>query len=469
MCGIAGLLPTPNGTLDTALLTSMCRAMAHRGPDDWGIALGLPGSGAGSGDPAHVSSLTSANRIGLAHTRLSIIDLSAAGHQPMSSEDGQTWIVYNGELYNFVELRQVLQREGHRFRSRTDTEVILRLFEVEGPACFRRLNGMFALAIWDNRTQTLYLARDRFGVKPLYYARGTEGFVFASEIKAMWGAGLSRRIDLEALNRYLAFLYVPEPDTILEGVRKVPAGCCVRIASDGAEPELRPFWRLDPNREFGRLSERDAADALRDKLAEAVVRQTVGDVPVSAFLSGGLDSSGVVALMTRAGRPPSSVHAIGFSPKDRRYEGGTDDLPYARKLASQLGLNYDELILTPDIVNLLPKLVWHLDEPLADPAIVPAFLVAQRASKQAKVLLSGMGGDELFGGYRRHLSQELLTRFSYLPPFLRQGVGSLVEALPARGTTFASSVRHAKKLLRHCQDSSGRPLHRVVYVDERVD
>jgi asparagine synthase (glutamine-hydrolysing) len=303
------------------------------------------------------------------------------------------------------------------------------LFEVEGTSSFSRLNGMFAFAIWDNRCQTLFLARDRFGVKPLYYGRGTEGFVFGSEIKAMWSAGLSRRLNLEALNRYLAFLYVPEPDTILESVKKVPAGCWMRVPATTGNPELHRFWQPEFDRESSGLSEHDAIDALRSKLSDAVVRQTVGDVPVSAFLSGGLDSTAVVTLMTRAGRPPKSVHAIGFDARDKRYEGGTDDLPYARKVASQLGLAYDELILSADVVDLLPKLVWHLDEPIADPAVIPAFLVSQRAATQAKVLLSGMGGDELFGGYRRHLSEELLSRFAHVPGILRRGIGPLVEAL----------------------------------------
>jgi asparagine synthase (glutamine-hydrolysing) len=449
MCGIAGLLPAPGGRLDQSVLNSMCRALAHRGPDDWGIALGSPGAGqSGNTAPDHSSWFASATRIGLAHTRLSIIDLSAAGHQPMSSEDAQTWIVYNGELYNFAELRQELEHAGHRFRSRTDTEVILRLFEVQGTDCFRRLNGMFAVAIWDNRTQALYLARDRFGVKPLYYAAAAEGFVFGSELKALWRAGLSGRLDLHALNRYLAFLYVPEPDTILEGVRKVPAGHWMRITAGTGVTEARPFWTLDCGRESPAISERRAVEELRTRLATAVVRQTVGDVPVSAFLSGGLDSSGVVALMTRAGRPPRSVHAIGFSARDRRYERGIDDLPYARRLASRLGLDYDELILSPDVVNLLPKLVWHLDEPLADPAVIPAFLIAQRAARRTKVLLSGMGSDELFGGYRRHLSHELLSRFSHVPPVLRRRIHSLVNALPSGGAApFVSSIRHARKLL----------------------
>ena len=462
MCGIAGLLPAPNGKLDVSMLSAMCRAIAHRGPDDWGAAIGAPGSIALAADVDrhHVTAFTSPTRIGLANTRLSIIDLSAAGHQPMASADGQVWIVYNGELYNFIELRTELENKGHRFRSRTDTEVILRLFEVEGTSSFSRLNGMFAFAIWENRCQTLLLARDRFGVKPLYYARGTEGFAFASEIKAMWGAGVSRRLNVEALNRYLAFLYVPEPDTILDGISKVPAGCWMRIPASTGQPELHRFWQPDGDREALNISERDAVDALRSKLSDAVVRQTVGDVPVSAFLSGGLDSSAVVTLMTHAGRAPKSVHAIGFSPRDKRYEGGTDDLPYARKIASQLGLRYDELILSADLVNLLPKLVWHLDEPIADPAVIPAFLVCQRAATQAKVLLSGMGGDELFGGYRRHLSEELMSRFAHVPGIVRRGIGPFVEALPSGGAApFVSSIRHAKKLLRI---ADARPADRYI-------
>lgn len=449
MCGIAGLLPRSTGRLDTAMLSNMCAILKHRGPDDWGVALGQPGSPPSTTfESPHIGHFESARRIGLASTRLSIIDLSAAGHMPMGSHDRERWIAFNGEIYNFAALRQQLEAGGCRFRSKTDTEVILQLFEREGPECFRHLNGMFAVAIWDGVDQALYLARDRFGVKPLYYASGAEGFVFASEIKAMWGAGVSTDIDLDALNRYLTFLYVPEPETILRNVRKVPAGSWLRISSADAVPTIQPFWRLTPNTDAGRFTEPEIAEELRRKVAEAVVRQTIGDVPVSAFLSGGLDSSAIVSLMCQAGRPPASVHCIAFSPDDRRFEGGAEDVPYARRLASHLGLTLQETLLQPDLVSLLPKLVWHLDEPVADPAIIPAFLVAQSAATQSKVLLSGMGADEVFGGYRRQQVGRLLSWYAAIPPPVRRLLRRLLaSSRVARGSKAATYVRYAKRLL----------------------
>jgi len=451
MCGIAGVFPGDlRSDLDPRLVQAMVQSLSHRGPDDWGIAIGLPDkTSIVEGSSRNVTQFISPLPIGLGNTRLSIIDLSEAGHQPMSSEDGRVWIVYNGEVYNFQDLRRTLEAKGCHFFSRTDTEVILRLYEAEGPECFRRLNGMFALAIWDGRRQELCLDRDRFGIKPLYYISTPTGFAFASEIKALLRVGFPASLNLEALHRYLSFLWVPEPDTILEGVRKLPAGHWMRVRAGGrTEPELHRFWMPHLNGPTTILGEGATAEALLDRLTVAVSRQTVADVPVGAFLSGGLDSSAVVSLMVRAGRPPERVHSIGFTRRDQRYERVPDDLRYARQLAADLALPYEEVVLRPQVVDLLPKLVWCLDEPMADPAIIPAFLICQAARPYTKVLLSGMGGDELFGGYRRHLSENLFSLYSRFPAPLRRALARAVQSVPSGGTLpFVSSIRHAKKLL----------------------
>jgi asparagine synthase (glutamine-hydrolysing) len=368
----------------------------------------------------------------------------------MASEDRRVWIAYNGEVYNFRELRAELVAQGYQFRSRTDTEVILRLYEAEGPESFGRLNGMFALAIWDGRCQELCLARDRFGIKPLYYAWTPAGFAFASEVKALLRAGLAPSLNLAALEAYLSFLWVPEPETMMAGVRKLPAGHWMRVRGDeSGSPEIFRFWRPEVGVSETFQCERDAAGALLDRLSVAVARQTVSDVPVGAFLSGGLDSSAVVALMVRTGNPPQRVHSIGFRRQDQRYERVPDDLRYARRLAGDLGVPYEEVVLRPEVVDLLPKLIWHLDEPMADPAIIPAFLICQAARPYTKVLLSGMGGDEVFGGYRRHLTEGLLRLYEGLPEWARGLLARGVRALPSGGTLpFVSTIRHVKKLLR---------------------
>ena len=451
MCGIAGVLPRrPGPAIDRLVLRSMCETLAHRGPDDWGVAIGDPAVCARGDVEPHVVQFPSPVPLALAHTRLSVLDLSGAGHQPMAGEDGRVWIVYNGEVYNFRELRADLERRGCRFHSQTDTEVILRLYELDGCDGFSRLNGMFALAIWDGRSQRLHLARDRFGIKPLYYASTSDRFMFASEMKALIRAGLVPSLNLEAVHAYLSFLWVPEPETILDGVRKIPAGHVLTVSPSCPVAAPRPFWSPAVHASNGHFGdERDAADAVRESLARAVTRQAVADVPVGAFLSGGLDSSAVVALMVGGGHAPAHVHSIGFRPEDQRYERDADDLPFARQVASELGLPQHEVLLDADVVDLLPRLVWHLDEPLADPAVIPMYLVCREARGYTKVLLSGVGGDELFGGYRRHASHTLLSAYAHLPAAIQCGIRAALDAVPSGGTRpWVAGVRRAKKLLR---------------------
>ena len=450
MCGIAGIVQL-KGTepVSAASVEAMCQVLVHRGPDDWGMAFGSPEENpTGIGDRDHIFSFPSRVPVGLGHQRLSIIDLSPAGRQPMPNEDGTLWILFNGEIYNFADLRPGLEAKGHRFRSHTDTEAVLHLYEEEGVECLQRLNGMFALAIWDSKRGELLLARDRFGIKPLYYAFTAGNFAFASEMKSLLAAlDLPRQLNLEALHRYLTFLWVPEPDTILESVKKVPAGHWMRVGPAGVE--VHRYWdlRLEPAQG---ISAHSAAERLRELLQQAVVRQKVADVPVGAFLSGGLDSSTIVSLMTSAGHPPSRVYAAGFAPEDQKYERFPDDLKYARQVAQHLGLEVEEIILRPQMAELFPRLIWNLDEPLADPAIIPAYLICRAAQPTSKVLLSGMGGDEILGGYRRHLTERYVAMYHLVPGPLRKMVlDPLINLLPSGGAhPLVAQFRYAKKLVR---------------------
>ena len=454
MCGITGFVSdSAHAGVDERLIERMCRSLAHRGPDDWGMAVGARPESPLAGD-AHprLRRFPASRPVALGNTRLSVVDLSAEGHQPMVSADQQTWIAYNGEVYNFRELRESLIARGCRFRSGTDTEVVLQLFEREGPACFARLNGMFALAIWDGRRQELVLARDRFGVKPLYYAHALGGIVFASEMQTLLGAGVPSSLDVNAVHAYLSFLSVPEPDTIVTGIKKVPPGSFMRIGANGVD--VQAFWRLDVHSDW-EGGEADAAAAVREHLTRAVSRQTFADVPVGAFLSGGVDSSAIVSLMVQSGRPPACVHSIGFGARDRRYERVADDLGFATQLAGDLNLPQHTTILEAPDRDLLPKLVRYLDEPIADPAIIPTYQICAAARQYTKVLLSGMGADELFAGYRRHSTSQLLAQYGRLPAAARQVIAAGVRALPSAGAMpFSTSVRHAQKLMRIARDSS---------------
>lgn len=450
MCGIAGLLDIEGrGAPAGVIVGRMTAALTHRGPDDSGVVWGRPRPATLEGVGQRYVDFEAAHNVALGNTRLSILDTSHAGHQPLSDRTARSWIVYNGEVYNFAELRTELEKSGVSFRSRTDTEVVLQLYLRDGPGAFERLNGMFALGIWDGANQELILARDRYGVKPLYYARVPQGFVFASEIKALLGAGVEREVSLESLDRYIAFLWVPEPDTILAGVNKVKPGHWMRV-KPGNHTTSAPFWK--PRWRGAGYSEIDsgqASDELLARLEQAVTRQTVADVPVGAFLSGGLDSSLVVAMMLRGGHPPARVYTIGFDKADNRYERSGDDLRFARRLARGWGIPDEEIILRPEMLELLPKLIWALDEPLADPAIIPTYLVCQAARAETKVLLGGMGADEIFGGYRRHLSQAVVSRYVGVPRSIKSGLARVVGRLRSGGMSpLAPYIRRAQRFLR---------------------
>jgi asparagine synthase (glutamine-hydrolysing) len=392
VCGICGTV----GRADAFELAAMSHAMAHRGPDGSGVKLF-------DGDlPA-----------GLGHRRLAIIDPSPAGAQPMSYRN-RWWITYNGELYNFRELRGELERAGERFETACDTEVLLRMFVVHGPAMLERLNGIFAFAIWDDRDKRLFLGRDRLGVKPLYYTRDRDLFAFASELKAL--LPLLRTLELEptGLADFLTFLWVPDPKTIFRGIAKLPPGHFAWADRDGLE--IRQWWdlRFEPQER----PEDEWREKVQAAVEAAVRRQMVSDVPLGSFLSGGVDSSAIVAAMTSTNERVSTW-SIGFSEEDLEHEIVPDDLRYARQVGSLFGTDYHERILEPNILELLPKAIWHLEEPIADPAAISTYLICREARREMPVMLSGMGGDEVFAGYPRHLAWRISRALATLPRPLR--------------------------------------------------
>lgn len=379
----------------------MCRTLVHRGPDDEGYYTN--------------------DDVGLGMRRLSIIDL-AGGRQPISNEDDTVHVVFNGEIYNHRELRSELERAGHRFTTRSDTEVLVHLFEEHGLEMVHSLRGMFAFAIWDERRSRLFLARDRLGIKPLYYSsRGTDEFGFASELKALRPFLPSTpEIDRRALGLYLAFGYVPDPHAIYEGVLKLPPGHrLVWTREDGAEVER--YW--SPVRSERPVSdERAAVRKLRELLEDAVRYRLIADVPLGAFLSGGLDSSAVVACMARAMDRPVRTFTIGF--EDPRW----NEAPHAAEVARALGTDHTELIVKPDVEDLFERVAVSFDEPFADSSALPMYLVSELARDHVKVCLSGDGGDELFGGYVRY--REMLRRDGELSPAFRSALGGLARRLP---------------------------------------
>jgi asparagine synthase (glutamine-hydrolysing) len=433
MCGIAGLANCG----DREVLSRMTHVQSHRGPDDSGL---------------WERRFPDGSYIGLGSRRLAILDLSADGHMPMCNEDRTVWITYNGEIYNFAELRRELQSKGHRFASNTDTEVVIHLYEQEGEDCVRRLKGMFAFAICDLRSgrPQLFLARDHFGVKPFYYAQRGRKLAFASEVKALLHVPeIESEIDLESLHQYLTFLWVPDPKTMFRGIYKLPAGHCATFR-DG-ELKIRQYWDLSFPRADASYpkSEADLADEVRERFRQSVEEQMVSDVPIGAFLSAGLDSSSIVAMMCRATKQPVRTYTITFPQKYRVGETTLDDPAVPARLARQLGCENRQIVVEPDVAELLPRLTWHMDEPTADPAIITAYLVCREARKQATVLLSGVGGDELFAGYRKHSAHRWARSYQRLPGVLRSGIESGMKALPSlRGTAMKGSVRLAKKMAR---------------------
>jgi asparagine synthase (glutamine-hydrolysing) len=409
MCGIAGFA----GKFDETLLRDMGLSIADRGPDDSGTIF-LPEHG-----------------VGLAHRRLAIIDVSPAGHQPMWDEAHQAAIVFNGEIYNYRELRRELTGNGASFRSESDTEVLLKLYLQHGREALSRLNGIFAFAIWDSRNQCLFVARDGLGVKPLYFAQTPDGLLFASELKALLHErGVDRRIDDEALDDYLAYLWCPAPRTLLKGVKKLRPGFAMLIRKGRIERDWR-FYDLPYHNRIEDLSEKEAIEAVRTALDRAVERQMVSDVPVGAFLSGGLDSSAVVALARKhEGGGELNCFTIGFREGMPGTEGMTEDLPYARAVAQHLRVALHTVEIGPEMIDRLQDMIYHLDEPQADPAPLNVLLISHLAREHGiKVLLSGAGGDDIFTGYRRHYALQRERIWSWLPHAVRGVMARSARAL----------------------------------------
>ena len=430
MCGILGVV---GGRIEEEGFNRALDRLAHRGPDDRGIER----FAATCGDVA------------LGFRRLSILDLSPRGHQPMFDATGQYCIVFNGEIFNFRELRRELIAKGHAFQSGTDTEVILAAYTEWGTAAIERFVGMFAFAIWDSKREELLLARDRLGIKPLYYWRGGDRLVFGSEVKALLGiSGVPRGLNREAVARYFTFLWVPDPDTLFEEIQQLEAGHFA-IARDGGF-EIHRYWDV-PLDGGEPCSPAEAVDALEQLLLSSVESRLVSDVPLGAFLSGGVDSSLIVAMMRRLGVERIITQTVEYLPDDARFDIAPSDAPYARQVRDYFGdLDYHEIALRPNVVDLLPKIVWHLDDPVADPAALSTYLICRASRENATVMLSGMGAEELFGGYPRHRAVGLAERYRRVPAVVRHFVRRHgVEPLRAsRPGPLMSIARNAKKFVR---------------------
>ena len=434
MCGINGILATRDSfACNEEIATRMRDTMGHRGPDDGGTWSSPDG------------------RVALGHRRLSIVDLSPAGHNPMPNEDGSVWITFNGEIYNHMDLRPELEAKGHVYRSHTDTETILHLYEEEGPRCVERLDGMFAFAIWDTRRRELFLARDRIGKKPLYYAQRPDGFVFASEIKALLEhPAISPELDEEAFHHYLTFVCTPAPMTMFKGIKKLAPSERMVVRADGSVSSDRYWSPMSPSlaKELHDAPEAELEERLLDLLRESIRKRMMSDVPFGVFLSGGVDSSTNVALMSELMSDPVRTFSVAFEEHDQYNE-----LEYAREIAKRFGTDHHEVVLgSEDLENFLPELIHHQDEPLADWVCVPLHFVAKLARENGTIVVQvGEGSDELFHGYDLYMSAARLERvftrrFQRLPRPLRMGASRAVSGVArraGRGEVQALNVAEA--------------------------
>jgi len=436
MCGIAGFADTDRQARpDLNLVHQMCEVIRHRGPDDEGIHV-EPG-------------------VGLGMRRLSIIDL-AGGRQPIHNESETVWVVFNGEIYNYQELRAELESHGHRFYTSSDTETIVHAYEQWGEGAFARLRGMFGIALWDRATRTLLLARDRAGQKPVHYAERGGRLYFGSEIKSLLAArAVEPRLNVGALDHFLAFLYTPRDTSIFDGIHKLPPGHYLRWQDGRAD--VRQYWQIAAEETFAG-TEAEAVEALGSVLHDAVRSHMISDVPLGAFLSGGVDSSAVVGMMARASSQPVKTFSIGFDDPE------FDELEHARLVARHFGTDHHEFVVRPDGLSILDSLIAHFDEPFADSSAIPTWYVSEIARRHVTVVLSGDGGDELFGGYDRYLPHPRVAQFDRVPvPGMRAAAALAWPLLPhgARGKNF---LRHVAK------NADGRYLDSVSFFhpDERA-
>jgi asparagine synthase (glutamine-hydrolysing) len=436
MCGICGVLNLGGAdTVEESLVQQMVTIQQHRGPDDQGIFC-EPG-------------------VGLGFCRLAILDLTPAGHQPMSNEDGTVWLVFNGEIYNYRDMVPELERAGHRFRSRCDSEVIIHAYEQWGPDCVHRFNGMFAFAIWDSRQRRLFMARDRLGVKPLYYWSDGTHIAFSSELKGLLALPfVPRRLNMQALQSYLVYEYVPAPESIFQGIQKLSAGYTLDLRLDGSmtgyhTSDLKPrqYWNLQYQPETRHYSADDYVYEFRELLKAAVKRRLISDVPLGVFLSGGIDSSSVVAMMTEVSNEQPKTFSIGFAEKT------FNELHYAQMVARHFHTDHRVEMLHPDSNELIHTIAHFLDEPLADASTLPTYLVSQSARKHVTVALGGDAGDELFAGYDRYHAQRLASlSVDLLPDATRRWLHSLSTRIPP-----TAQKKGLQNVLRRFLDGASLP------------
>ncbi|MBW2651733.1 MAG: asparagine synthase (glutamine-hydrolyzing) [Deltaproteobacteria bacterium] len=407
--------------VNKALIKKMSSVLNHRGPDDEGVYI--------------------KNNVGLAHKRLSIIDLTSAGHQPMSNEDGSIWIVFNGEIYNFLDLRDELIEKGHCFTSKTDTETIIHLYEEKGVECVHDLRGMFAFAIWDENKKRLLIARDRAGKKPLVYYHNDEGLLFASEIKALlMDPSIKKDVDYNALHHFLTYQYTPSPLTSFAGIKKLPPAHV--LIYERGNIVLKRYWNLSYQKKLELPSLKDYGEKFRDVFQEAVRIRLRSDVPLGAFLSGGIDSSLVVAVMSGLMNQPVKTFSIGFE------EESYDETKYARIIAEKYKTDHHEFVVKPDAIDILPKLVWHYNEPFADSSAIPTYYVSKMTRDYVTVALNGDGGDESFAGYERYLADKLADYYRFVPNLLRERIiRKAIDLLPY-STNRRSFVRRLKRFVK---------------------
>ncbi len=438
MCGICGLIDFSGRPVQEAAIYKMCQTMIHRGPDDEGVYIN---------HQSPVTSHQSKPSVGLGHRRLSIIDLSPAGHQPMSNEDGNVWIVLNGEIYNYMELSKDLKDKGHKFNSNTDTEVVIHLYEEYGEECVKILRGMFAFAIWDEKRQTLMLARDRPGKKPLLYYYKNGIFCFSSEFSSLLASGLiDKEINLKAIHYYLTFGYIPAPMTIYKDVYKLPPAHIITI--ENGEINIKQYWSLDYTKKI-KISEEDAADETLRLLKEAVKIRMYSDVPLGAFLSGGIDSSIVVGLMSQLTGEKVKTFSIGFDDEDY------NELKYAKKVADTFNTEHHEFIVRPKALELLPLLVEHYGEPYADSSAIPTYYVSQQTKQHVTVALNGDGGDELFAGYERYQAVMLSEFYHKIPVTIQKNIIQKITNLLPDSIEPKNRLRRIKRFI----DGAALPLN----------
>ncbi|MFM9903054.1 MAG: asparagine synthase (glutamine-hydrolyzing) [Pyrinomonadaceae bacterium] len=420
MCGITGFVNNNKQSADRTVLERMNQAIAHRGPDDDGFYI-------------H-------ENVGLAMRRLSIIDV-AGGKQPIHNADKTKWIVFNGEIYNYRELREDLEKRGHRFYTKSDTEVIVHLYDEHGEGCLEYLRGMFALAVWDKTNKTLFLARDRVGKKPLLYSHQQNGdLIFGSEFRALLQhPSVSREVDMDAIDSYMSFLCVPAPQTAFKQIRKLEPGHWLRWKN--GEIETRRYWLPDFSKKI-KISEEDAIVETTRLLREATNLRLISEVPLGAFLSGGVDSSVVVALMAQESSEPVKTFSIGFDEQD------FSELKYAKRVADHIGAEYNEFIVRPNAIDVLPTLVEHYGEPFADASAIPTYYVSKETRSHVTVALNGDGGDESFGGYERYMAMQAAESYQRFPSILRKHLIEAPLGLLPTSETKKTRTRDVQRFLK---------------------